>query len=41
MCTVTDIPLEKMDKMRPFLEKHFKQAFIETESVIKFIFKRN
>ena len=26
MCTVTDIPLEKTDKMRPFLEKHCKQA---------------
>ena len=26
MCTVADIPLEKTDKMRPFLEKHCKQA---------------
>ena len=26
MCTVADIPLKKMDKMRPLLEKHCKQA---------------
>ena len=26
MCTVSDIPLEKTEKMRPFLEKHCKQA---------------
>ena len=26
MCTLADIPLEKTDKIRPFLEKHCKQA---------------
>ena len=26
MCTVADIPLEKIDKIHPFLEKHCKQA---------------
>ena len=26
MCTVADIPLEKTEKMRPFLQKYCKQA---------------
>ena len=26
MCTLTDIPLEKTNIIRPFLEKHCKQA---------------
>ena len=41
MCTVADVPLEKTNRVYPFLEKHCKQAFIETEFVIKFILKRN
>ena len=26
MCSVADVPLEKVEKMRPFLNKHCSQA---------------
>ena len=39
MCTVADIPLEKTEKIRPFLQKHCKQAGAECAVVASFHFQ--